>query len=831
MAIELGTAYVTLLPSTRGFGKAVNQELRTVESGAKRSGKRAGDNIADGVERGGRKGSGKLGGLLKAGLVGAAAAAGVAAGAVFMSSISKASDLEQSKGGVDAIFKGQADAIHEAAKGAAQGLGLTQNAYNELSTTLGAGLKNKGIEDFAGQTQNLVGLGADLAAQFGGSTSDAVSAISSLMRGETDPIEKYGVGINEVAIKAELAARGQDKLTGSALEAAKAQARVDLLFKQTADAQGAFARESDTLAGKQARATAQWENLQATIGEKFLPVVTAAMGFVNDKVIPALTDMGKWLEGAGKAVGDFFSQPPSPAIADAMAGIESAVDGMWAVVGPILQDVWDWLVVKWAEIQPKLQKLWGSVENIVKDAMSVVESIIKVATAAIKWIWDKWGDEIMKIVGILVDTVVGTISGFVKTLEGIWKFLSSLLKGDTQGMSDGIKLIFSGLFTAVESLFRGAVGVLGQVWSGIKSAFAGPVNWVISNVINPLINAINGVAAAFGASFRIGRVALMVSTSSTTSGRATSSKGSMRAFSSGGYTGPGGKYKPAGIVHAGEVVWSQEDVRRWGGAGVVDAMRRLGGAEGYAGGGIVANASQGWRNYNPGFLSALRAWASATGRQWYMTGNGGARSRADQQRAWNLYRAGLGPLAARPGTSAHERGLAIDLSPRPGQIPAAAALLGRFGLGLTVRGEPWHVGSRGAGGGGGGGGGGFNFDPLAPLRALLGKKAPGPLGSILDAIPSKLFGLATSKFKELFGFDSGGWLQPGLTLAYNNTGKPEPVLTGDQWSDLKSGGLTTERMDYLAARIGQEVLAGAGLVSRKAIESDNRNRQAAGRPL
>jgi hypothetical protein len=214
-----------------------------------------------------------------------------------------------------------------------------------------------------------------------------------------------------------------------------------------------------------------------------------------------------------------------------------------------------------------------------------------------------------------------------------------------------------------------------------------------------------------------------------------------------------------------------------------------------------------------------------------MTGNGGARSRADQQRAWNLYRAGLGPLAARPGTSAHERGLAIDLSPRPGQIPAAAALLGRFGLGLTVRGEPWHVGSRGAGGGGGGGGGGFNFDPLAPLRALLGKKAPGPLGSILDAIPSKLFGLATSKFKELFGFDSGGWLQPGLTLAYNNTGKPEPVLTGDQWADLKSGGLTTERMDYLAARIGQEVLAGAGLVSRKAIESDNRNRQAAGRPL
>lgn len=53
-------------------------------------------------------------------------------------------------------------------------------------------------------------------------------------------------------------------------------------------------------------------------------------------------------------------------------------------------------------------------------------------------------------------------------------------------------------------------------------------------------------------------------------------------FAEGGYTGTGGKYQPAGIVHKGEVVWSQADIRRWGGAHYVDAMRR-----GYANGGIV----------------------------------------------------------------------------------------------------------------------------------------------------------------------------------------------------------------------------------------------------
>jgi tape measure domain-containing protein len=57
-------------------------------------------------------------------------------------------------------------------------------------------------------------------------------------------------------------------------------------------------------------------------------------------------------------------------------------------------------------------------------------------------------------------------------------------------------------------------------------------------------------------------------------------------FDSGGYTGAGGRKQPAGVVHKGEVVWSQNDVRRAGGVGVVEAMRR--GARGYEIGGPVA---------------------------------------------------------------------------------------------------------------------------------------------------------------------------------------------------------------------------------------------------
>ncbi|MCM8510899.1 tape measure protein [Acinetobacter bereziniae] len=57
-------------------------------------------------------------------------------------------------------------------------------------------------------------------------------------------------------------------------------------------------------------------------------------------------------------------------------------------------------------------------------------------------------------------------------------------------------------------------------------------------------------------------------------------------FSNGGYTGSGGKYDPAGIVHKGEVVFSQEDIARWGGVGNVEKLRKNGG---YSDGGIVGN--------------------------------------------------------------------------------------------------------------------------------------------------------------------------------------------------------------------------------------------------
>ncbi len=54
-----------------------------------------------------------------------------------------------------------------------------------------------------------------------------------------------------------------------------------------------------------------------------------------------------------------------------------------------------------------------------------------------------------------------------------------------------------------------------------------------------------------------------------------------QGFADGGYTGRGGKYEVAGAVHKGEVVWSQEDIKRWGGVGLVEKMRKSSGPEAF----------------------------------------------------------------------------------------------------------------------------------------------------------------------------------------------------------------------------------------------------------
>lgn len=188
-----------------------------------------------------------------------------------------ASEAQQSAGAVEAVFGRQAGAVRKAARSAAKDLGLARSEYENMSAVFGAQLKNLGVatEQLVPLNGRLIKLGGDLAATFGGTTSEAVEALSSLMRGERDPIERYGVSIKQADINAQLAAKGQSKLTGAAKRQAETEATLALLFKQTAKAQGQRAREAGSDAQAAEVASAKMKNAWASFGTAVLPITTA----------------------------------------------------------------------------------------------------------------------------------------------------------------------------------------------------------------------------------------------------------------------------------------------------------------------------------------------------------------------------------------------------------------------------------------------------------------------------------------------------------------------------------------------------------------------------
>lgn len=448
MALELGNAYVTLLPSARGFGKAmaaqVGQEMKgagadagqtlgreisaeaakAAAQGAAAGGTTAGRALADAAAAGvsGRRRAldriaGSIGGEFGKGLreglaagvsdtkgaesagartaralreggekrgeqagrgVGARFAGGVQSGiasrmrgiaAVIAGglavdrvkdalgeSITAASELQQSAGSVQAVFKGAAGDIARAGKNAEK-LGLSMSQYNEMASTVGSSLKNNGDKKFTEHTKNLISLGADLAAMYGGTTKDAVESLSSALRGEFDPAERFGVTLSANAVQAEALATGLikpvknlDKIKAAQIRAAGAEtayaaavkkhgknsaeaqtkqaslitaqsalakamqgstpqmtaqarqlATLSLLTKQTKDAQGAAAREQGSYQSQMEKFRAATENLSAEIGAKLLPYVTRFITWINAKGVPGIKSFADGMEkGTGR---------------------------------------------------------------------------------------------------------------------------------------------------------------------------------------------------------------------------------------------------------------------------------------------------------------------------------------------------------------------------------------------------------------------------------------------------------------------------------------------------------------------------------------------------
>lgn len=215
----------------------------------------------------------------------AAAGAALAIGLFAKKSIETASDVSESQSKIGVVFGKSAQSVLDFGKTSATSLGISKAAAYEAAGTFGnlfVSLKLPQSEA-AKMSTKMVTLAADMASFNNASPEEALEAIRSGLVGETEPLRRFGVNMNDATLKAEAMKLGLIDNTKEALApAVKAQAAYSLMLSQTGTAQGDFARTSNGLANQQRILAARFSDLQAELGAKLLPAVNKTMAGILD---------------------------------------------------------------------------------------------------------------------------------------------------------------------------------------------------------------------------------------------------------------------------------------------------------------------------------------------------------------------------------------------------------------------------------------------------------------------------------------------------------------------------------------------------------------------
>lgn len=208
------------------------------------------------------------------------------------SMVDKARDLYETINKSQVVFGKDAKAIQAWGKTASTSIGLSENAAISAAATFGNLFVSLGQapEKVAPMSKALVQLGADLASFNNISIDEALQKLQSGIVGQARPLRELGVAIDETAVDVEAARLGFQKLNGVFTQGQKVQARYSLIFKQTGTAQGDFARTADGLANTQRTLSAQWDDIQAQIGDALLPAMMQLAIVARDQLLPALKE-------------------------------------------------------------------------------------------------------------------------------------------------------------------------------------------------------------------------------------------------------------------------------------------------------------------------------------------------------------------------------------------------------------------------------------------------------------------------------------------------------------------------------------------------------------
>lgn len=494
--IELGKAYVQIVPSAQGIKSALTEMFDEETDGL---GEQTGQNIGQ-----------ELIGTLKKVI----AAAGI--GKIISDSINMGGALQQSLGGVETLFKDSADTVKEYAAQAYRTVGLSANDYMEQTTSFAASLLSSVSQDTdaAAQLSNMAMVDmADNANKMGTDMQDIQNAYQGFAKQNYTMLDNLKLGYGGTQAEMQRLLNDATKISGVKYDLGNLADMYSAIhiIQQEMDITGTTAREAaTTLTGSFAAMKAAAENVMgnwstgADLTEPLQALADTAQTFLVDNLLPMI---GNVLAGIPEIVYSLVPellQTGTELLSSLAQGFTEGIPEFFSTALPQLLAFTDQLRDNAASfvdaglnlITQLLNGLIAGLPDLIAYVPDIIINICGIINDNMPKILAEGVSIIVQLVVGIVKAVPDLLANWKKILQAVLSVISAINwlnigKNILTGVANGVKSMGSSMLNAFKGGFSSALN-----W--IKSLPSQAVQWG-KNLIQSFINGLTGKGGAVGA--------------------------------------------------------------------------------------------------------------------------------------------------------------------------------------------------------------------------------------------------------------------------------------------------------------------------------------------
>lgn len=362
------------------------------------------------------------------------------------SGVENASNLDEVQNVVDTVFGESANKIEEFAKSAATSFGMTELSVKQYAGSMGAMLDSMGIADdqTADMSLALVGLAGDMASFYNLDHETAWEKIRSGISGETEPLKQLGINMSVANLEAFALSHGIEKAYSEMTAAEQATLRYNYLMETTANAQGDFAKTSDSYANQQRILSLQFENLATNIGQFLLPNL-------NDIII-AFNDM--------------------------MSGEITLEQG----IGQLTQIVVDLANSIVAQLPELVNAGITMIQALLTGIVEMLPQLVPVATLLVTSLADLILQNLPMVLEAGIQTILALVNGIAAALPTLGPQIVDTVVTIATTLLDNIDLIIDAGINLIIGLGQGLINAIPQLVSRIPQIVSAIINSIISDL-------------------------------------------------------------------------------------------------------------------------------------------------------------------------------------------------------------------------------------------------------------------------------------------------------------------------------------------------------------